>query len=230
MPDMSDLLAELGRPRVLWLSATVLAVDSGGLLTLDYKGGTISKAARLASYTPVTVGDRVEVLSYEPMGVLVLGKNSASGAAPPAFIPQTPVVITPTTVATYGPGATEWTPGVLQQAPGKVACLFYSGGLGSLAGVFLQKVEIELIINSGGPPDFIGHQNDTPAGALTTTGLPYRSTTYAPGTAVWLPLSLGMGQALVSGVIRGIGIASSGQVGSYSGSGRVRLTPLDVTI
>jgi len=229
MPDMSDLLAELSRPRVLWVSATVLAIDSGGLLTLDYKGGTISKAARLASYTPV-VGDRVEALSYEPMGVLVLGKNATSGTAPPVFIPQNPVVITPTTIATYGPGPIEWTPGVLQQAPGKVACLFYSGGLGSLAGVFLQKVEIELVVSSGGPPDFIGHQNDLPTGALTTTGLPYRSTTYTPGTAVWLPLSIGMGQALVSGAIRGIGIVSSGQTGTYSGSGRVRLTPLDVTI
>jgi hypothetical protein len=229
MPDMGDLLAELARPRVLLISAVVSVVDINGNVTLDYKGGTIQKASRLSSYTPF-IGDQVVALSYEPMGVVVLGKVTAASSAPPAFTPQTPVVITPSTVSTYGPDPAQWTPGVLEQAPGKTACLFYSGGLGSLSGVFLQKVEIELIVNSGGPPDFIGHQNDLPTGALVTTGLPYRSTTYAPGTAVWFPLSIGLGQALVSGAIRGIGIVSNGQQGSYSGTGRVRLTPLDVTI
>lgn len=229
MPDLTDFLAELGRPRLMWISAVVSAVDPSGNVTLDYKGGTIQKASRLASYTPV-VGDQIAALSYEPIGVLVIGKVTSATSAPPAFTPQTPVVITPTTRATYGPDPVMWTPGVLEQAPGKTACLFYSGGLGALSGVFLQKVEIELIVNSGGPPDFIGHQNDLPAGALVTTGLPFRSTTYTPGTSVWFPLSIGIGQALVSGAIRGIGIVSNGQQGSYAGSGRVRLTPLDVTI
>jgi hypothetical protein len=229
MPDLTDLLAELGRPRVILISAVVSAVDVSGNVTLDYKGGVIQKASHLSSYTPV-VGDKIVALTYEPMGVVVLGKVTSAASAPPAFIPQTPVVITPVTRATYGPDPAQWTSGVLEQAPGNTACLFYSGGLGSLSGVFLQKVEIELIVNSGGPPDFIGHQNDLPSGGLVTTGLPFRSTTYTPGTAVWFPLSIGMGQALVSGAIRGIGIVSNGQVGSYSGTGRVRLTPLDVTI
>jgi hypothetical protein len=229
MPDMADLLAELSRPRLTWISATVSAVDVNGLVTLDYKGGTIFKASHLSSYVPVP-GDRVEALSYEPMGVLVLGKNAAPASPPPSFLPQTPVIVSPSTVATYGPGLTDWAPGTLEQGPGKVACLFYPAAFSSLAGKFLQTVEVELIVNSGGPPDFIGHQNDTPAGALVTTGLPFRSTTYAPGTSVWFPLSIGIGQALVSGAIRGIGIVSNGQTGSYSGSGRVRLTPLDVTI
>ena len=118
---------------------------------------------------------------------------------------------------------------MLEQAPGKTACLFYSGGFTSLAGKALQSVEVELIV-SGGPPDFIGHQNDTPAGALTTTGIPYRSTASALGTAAWVPLPIGIGQALVSGAIRGIGIVSNGQTGTYTGSGSVRLTPLSVTI
>jgi hypothetical protein len=225
MPNMLDLLAELNRPRVIWLSATVTAVDAAGLMTLSYLGGTISKASHLDSYAPV-VGDRVEVLSYEPMGVLVLGKNSAPTTAPAAPVPQTPVIITPSNRATYGPGLTEWVPGVLEQGPDKVACLFYSGGLTSLVGVKLQQVEIELTINSGGPPDFIGHQNDQPTGALVTSGVPFRS----EGTTNWLTLPIGIGQALVSGAIRGIGIVSNGQVGSYSGTGRVRLTPLSVTI
>lgn len=229
MPDLGDLLADLGRPRLNWISAVVSAVDGAGYITLDYKGGTIHKASHLASYVPV-VGDRVEALSQEPMGVLILGKNTAPVDAPPAFLPQTPLIVLPSNRATNGPGITDWTPGVLEQGPGKVACLFYSGGFGSLAGVFLQKVEVELIVGSGGPPDFIGHQNDDPVGALTTTGLPFRSSTSTAGTSVWFPLSIGLGQALVSGAIRGIGIASSGQTGTYSGTGRVRLTPLDVTI
>lgn len=229
MPDLSDLLAELGRPRVLWISATVSAVDGSGNTTLDYKGGTIAQASHLSSYTPV-IGDQVAALSYEPMGVLILGKVTGGTSSRPGFTPQTPVIVSPSNRATYGPGVTDWALNVLEQGPGRVACLFYSGGFGALAGVFLQKVEIELIVNSGGPPDFIGHQNDQPAGALVTTGLPYRSTTYTPGTAVWFPLSIGLGQALVSGAIRGLGIVSSGQQGSYGGTGRVRLTPLDVTI
>lgn len=229
MPDLTDLLAELARPRLLWISAMVSAVDASGSLTLDYKGGQISKASYLDSYTPV-VGDRVEALSFESMGVLVLGKNRGAVSSPSLPQPQPPVIINSNTRATYGPGLTEWTQGVLEQAPGKTACLFYPGGFSGLSGMFLQKVEIELIVLSGGPPDFIGHQNDLPLGALTTTGLPYRSTTYTPGTSVWFPLSIGIGQALVSGAIRGIGIVSSGQQGSYAGTGRVRLTPLDVTI
>ena len=228
MADLSDLLAELNRPRLIWLSATVSAVGTDGALTLSYKGGTISKASRLASYTPV-VGDRVEVLSYEPMGVLVLGKNVSPSVAMPVPVAQTPVIVSPVNRATYGPGLTDWTVGVMEQVPGKTACLFYSGGFTALAGKALESVEVELIVN-GGPPDFIGHQNDTPTGALTTTGVPYRSVVSVPGTAVWLPLPIGMGQALVSGAIRGLGIVSNGQTGTYTGSGRVRLTPLSVTI
>jgi len=229
MADLSDLLGELNRPRLVWLSAIVTAVDVNGLMTLSYRGGNIFRAAHLASYTPV-IGDRVEVLSYEPMGVLVLGKNAAPAVAPPTLVPQTPVIVNPTARATYGPGITDWTPGVLDQGPGKVACLFYSGGFAPLVGVALQSVEVELTIDSGGPPDFIGHQNDLPSGALTTTGVPYRSPGTSLGTSMWMSLPIGIGQALVSGAIRGIGIVSNGQTGSYSGTGRVRLTPLSVTI
>lgn len=225
MADMLDLLAELNRPRLTWLSATVSAVDTAGFMTLTYSGGTIFKASHLASYIP-QVGDRVEVLSFEPMGVLVLGKNSAPSTALPAPVAQAPTIVNPINRATYGPGLTDWAPGVLTQGPGKVACLFYGGGLAGLAGVKLQQVEIELTTDSGGPPDFIGHQNDQPVGALVTTGMPFRSM----GTGTWLTLPIGIGHALVSGAIRGIGIVSAGQSGVYSGTGRVRLTPLSVTI
>lgn len=228
MADMLDLLAELNRPRLIWLSATVTAVDASGNMTLSYSGGTIFKASHLASYVPA-VGDRVEVLSFEPMGVLVLGKNTAPPTAPPSFLHQAPVLVSPVSRATYGPGLADWTQGVLEQGPGKVACLFYSGGFAALAGKALQSVEVELVINSGGPPDFVGHQNDQPIGALVTAGAPYRSMV-VPGSSFWMSLPITIGNSLVSGAIRGIGIVSNGQVGSYSGTGRVRLTPLDVTI
>lgn len=230
MADLSDLLAELGRPRLLWISATVSAVDPSGNVTLSYSGGTITKASRLASYTPV-VGDRVEALSFEPMGVLVLGKNTAPAVVPPTFQSRAAVIVNPVTRGTYGPGVNEWTAGVLEQASGRVACVFFNGGFGALAGVALQSVEIEMVISTGGgPPDFVGIQNEGAAGILSTTGVPFRSVNNSPGAAVWMPLPIGIGQALVSGAIKGIGITSNGQSGSYTGSGRVRLTPLSVTI
>lgn len=222
MASLQDVFAELSGPRLNWITGTVSAV-SGGYASMSYAGGTITKCGYLDQYTPV-VGDFVHALSLEGQGVLILGStNTGSPGGPPAPIPQTPVIITPSGSATRVGG--QWVAG-LTQGPDSYPCWFY-GTMPVIAN--LQSVEIE-IFGSGGPPEFLAHKT-----VAATPGVPLVLVPGSPWiptiTTGWIPLPLGWGRDLLSGAIEGFAISSSnGQIGTYTGTGRVRFTPLAVTI
>lgn len=218
MPSLQDVFAELSGPRLNWITGTVTAV-AGGYATISYLGGTITRCGYLDQYTPV-VGDSVHALSLEGQGVLILGSNNGTPGGPPAPTEQTPVIVNTSATGTYREGV--WSAG-LNQAPGQYACTFY----GSMPVITnLKSVEIE-VSGSGAFPEFIPHKNATAAGALVLVpGNPWR----VGASTGWIKLPLGWGRDLLSGVTEGFAIASSGQVRTYTSTGRVRFTPLAVTI
>jgi len=224
-------LAALKGPGLEWIQARVFSVTSGDI-TLTYTGGQIRFAACLNSYTPV-VGDYVHCLSMEGQGVLILGKSNASGTTPPAATPQTPVVISPSSTASYDTIRDTWTSGSLVQGAGSVGAWFYAPtAFSALAGKDIQLAELEVIRSTGGPLELSTHLSTGIATALTLTeDPPVLPVNPVAGVATWVPIPLGWAASLVSGTIKGIAItASYGQTGTYIGGGRVRLTPLSVTI
>lgn len=224
-------LAALGGPNLEWIQARVSAV-SGGNVTLTYGGGTIQFPAYLTSYTPV-VGDYVHCLSFEGQGVLILGKANTTGSTPAPVIPQTPVLFNASSTATYDTLRSAWTSGSLLQGAGQVGVWFYSPGIfASLAGRRFQFAELEVIRSTGGPLELSTHISTSTATALTLTATPPTlPVNPATGVATWVPIPLGWATDLVNGTIKGFAITSNyGQTGTYIGGGRVRLTPLSVTI
>lgn len=233
MPNLDTWLAGLAEPRLNWIQGTVTEVNDG-FLTLAYGDGEIENAAYLRQYTP-TVGDQVHALSYEPMGVLVLGMTKVSVVPPPVETPLAPQIFTVNGTATYDMSLSTWTPGTLLQGIDKVACFFYTpSAFTALSGVFFQLAEIEITRVSGGPPEFIPHLNLNTSSPLSTPDdmMFWRPDVDLPiGVPTWVPLPVGWAQDLVSGDIKGIGIWTDlGSSGVYSGTGRVRLTQLSVTI
>lgn len=223
MPNLQDVFAELSGPRLNWITGTVSAV-TGGYVTISYLGGLIERCGYLDQYTPV-VGDFVHGLSLEGQGVLILGStnNGAPGGLPDP-VQQTPVIITPASFSTLANG--QWQPG-LTQAPGNYAAFFY-GTIPVIAN--LQSVEIELTGINGGPPEFVKHNTLNSAGAGIIDIVPGNSWKPATPVLAWWSLPIGWGKDLMNGIIKGFAISSSGQTGTYTGTGRVRFTPLAVTI
>jgi hypothetical protein len=225
---MQDLLAEIGKPKLNWLVARVFKVNPNGTCTLSYSGGFIYNVSSMDHYVPV-VGDVVHALSFEPQGVLILGANSnTTGVDPVEPVAQTPTVITPVSTATYTYATETWTPGFLQQGPGLLAGWRYLfTAFVPLYRTIFQQVEVEITRVSGGPPElvrFLGAVPEIPPGP------PWQAPLTDAGVPTWVSVPLGWGQELLTGDVDGIGIISSGQDGVYSGTGRVRLTPLSVTI
>jgi hypothetical protein len=231
MADLLEQLALLQGPRLTWIQGIVTVATGPNAVSFSYAGGTIVKAAVLDQYIPV-VGDSIHALSFEGQGVLVLGSTNLPGGTLPSVLEQVPIIVNAISTATYGPLPGIWTPGVLQQARDQVACWFYSSTAWSaLVGRSLQLVEIEVTRTSGGPPLFVQHLNSTAVGVLSVvSGAPWAPTSPPAGVPTWIKLPIGWGMNLVSGTTKGIGIVSNGQSGVYSGTGRVRLTPLSVTI
>lgn len=226
--QMKDLLAEIIKPKVNWLVGRVYKINENGTCTLTYAGGYIYNVGSLDHYTPV-VGDVVHALSFEPQGVLILGSNSnPTGIVPVDPVAQPSVIYSPISTATYTLATETWTPGSLQQGPEFMAAWRYdTEALMLMKDTVLQKVEIEITCVSDGPPELVRFIGDPP---VVVPGPPWQVQQTAVNIPTWVPMAIGWGQELINGISDGIGITSSGQTGVYSGTGRVRLTPLSVTI
>lgn len=233
MTNLDTYLSQISEPQVKWLQGVVSDVGDG-FVTLTYGDGEIQNAAYLKQYTPVE-GDLVHVLSFEPMGMLVLGSTEASVSPPPDPVPVAPSTFNSNGNATYSLLLSTWTSSSLLQSEDQVACFFYApAAFAAVSGLTFQQAEIEITRTSGGPPEFVPHLNvDT----VTGLSLPSDMTFWRPdvalpiGVPTWVPLPVGWAQDLVAGTIKGIGIWTDlGSSGEYSGTGRVRLTPLSVTI
>lgn len=233
MTNLDTYLSQISEPKVTWVQGVVSSIGTG-VVTLSYADGTIQNAAYLKQYTPV-VGDLVHVLSFEPMGMLVLGSTEGAVSPPPAPTPVAPTTFNSSGNATYSFLLSTWASSSLLQSADQVACFFYSpAAFTAVSGLTFQQAEIEITRTSGGPPEFVPHLNLSTATALS---LPADLTFWRPdvslpvGVPSWVPLPLGWAQGLVAGTIKGIGIWTDLEAsGVYSGTGRVRLTPLSVTI
>ena len=223
---MSALTSQLVRtPGLTWIVGTVYAVNAASVV-LACRGGLITNVGYVDQYIPI-VGDVVHAISQEGQGVLIVGSNNA--VSPPVSQLPLPTVLTvnSTQWASYAAGT--WTTGVLAQSPTSWACWFYpSGALASLAGRMLASFEFEIVLATGGPPEFVAHATAAPVGALTLRDT-FRHAPVQPavGVATWVPLPLDWGDAMVAGEIAGIAVGGGIYSGTYSGtSGRLRATTL----
>lgn len=226
---MSDL-AEVLHPSVpvRWLIGRVYAV-TGDTFTMTYNGGQVPSVGYVDQVVP-QVGDVVHVLASDDNGMLCIGTNNTPlvPRVPPVAV-GTPLIVNATSSSTYFATTGTWTAGVVQD-DARTGCWFYSAG--AFAGMLtstLAKVEIEVTRTSGGPPEFVEHTNTAAVGALVLVAdMGTRYVTPAPpvGAATWVALPLEWGRNLVTGTAKGIGIGGGQWVGAYSGTGRIRLTPL----
>jgi hypothetical protein len=226
MPELSSMLVH--EPGVQWIVGQIKTI-TGGVVTVTYGDGMINSVGYLDSYVPV-VGDTVHMLSQDGVGCLILGSNNY--VAPPPYPPQataSPVTVTASQWATYGPVANTWTGGVVNQSPTAYGCWFFAAGaFTALAGLQPAKFEIEINLLTGGPPEFVAHRNSSPTGALVlaSTGR-HAPMTVTAGVPTWVPLPLDWATGMTNGEVSGIGIGGGIYSGSYSGSGtRLRFTPL----
>ncbi len=226
MSLLEGFLAEISGPSVQWLTGKVYAVNADSTVTLEYNGGFIHNVGTLDHYTPAE-GDIVHALAKEGQGIIILGSNNTPVTPAPVFPPGTPVIVNPVLTRTYTRATDSWTAGVGVQAPGVVGAWTYNQL--ALPNVMLEKVEIEIVMVSGGPPEFVAHSNSTLAGPLEVSDYVWRVAKPVYNVASWVPLPISWGDDLINGSISGFGLSSSGQSGTYSGTGRVRLTPLSVT-
>lgn len=224
MPDLVRTLAEA--PAVKWLIGRV-SVLTGDTFTLAYSGGEIPNVGCSDQYIPI-VGDVVHVLSWSPNGMLAICSNNAPLVPRVPSVPVgTPITVSANAYGTYDLDTAAWTASTLVQSPHQVACWFYTpSAFASLATSILATFEIEVTRTSGGPPEFVTHGNTTGAGALILPGQKYAREQPPATVATWVKLPLEWGQQLIGGTIKGIGIGGGLYTGAYSGTGRVRLTPL----
>ena len=226
MTDLAEVLTP-GVP-VRWLIGRVYAV-TGDTFTMTYNGGQVPSVGYVDQVVP-QVGDVVHVLASDDNGMLCVGTNNVPLVArvPPVAV-GTPLIVTASSSGTYSTTTGTWTAGVAQD-PTRTGCWFYAAGaFASMAMSSLAKVEVEVTRTSGGPPEFMEHTNLTGTGVLiSVAGSGTRYVTAAPplGVATWLALPLEWGRNLVTGAAKGFGIGGGQFVGAYSGTGRLRLSPL----
>lgn len=226
MPELSDVLTRGGSTRLIQGVAAAIVGTRSQYVHIDYAAGRVLNAGMLNGVT-VVVGDLVWFLLDDEAGALVIGKQNVSGTheaggvAPPAA-----VTINAVSSATYDAYAVTWTAGTLVQSPTQYASWFYSAGsLSTLAGYSLAAVEVEVTRTSGGPLEFTTHSNVSGSGAYTGGTDRFGAPATPVGVATWVPLPLDWGTELISGAIRGVSIGGGLFSGTYSGTGRIRLTP-----
>jgi len=228
MPELADVLAGASGLRLRQGQVAVIAGSTGQYVHIDYAGGRILNAGKFDADTYAT-GDYVWFLLDDEAGALVLGKQTPSGSHDTAVPPgPSQLVVNAASFATYDQVAAAWTPSALVQSPTQLASWFYAAGaFASFAGWPLGAVEIEVTRTAGGPPEFTTHQNVTGSGTYLSGGDDYMAVPSTPaGVATWVSLPLDWGARLASGAIKGISVGGGTYSGTYSGTGRVRLSPL----
>lgn len=226
MTDLAQVIA--GDVPVRWLIGRVSAV-TGDTFTMTYNGGPVYSVGYVDQVVP-QVGDVVHVLASDDNGMLCVGTNNAPLVArvPPVAV-GTPLIVSAASSGTYSATTGLWTAGITQDVD-KTGCWFYAAGaFNAMASSTLARVEVEVTRTAGGPPEFVEHANATGTGTLAIVadaGSSYATAAPPVGVATWVALPLEWGRNLVTGVAKGVGIGGGNQAGAYSGTGRIRLTPL----
>lgn len=193
---------------------------------IHHAGGVLRNAGKLDADT-YAAGDLVWFLLDNEAGALVLGKQAAGvhGEVPPGV--GSPLIVDDNAYATYDTVTGIWTASTLVQSPTQYACWFYTtSAFAALEGAQLASFELEVTRTGGGPPEIGPHLNGSASGVLVTTGETWVRDQLAQFAPTWLPLPIDWGMRLVSGAIKGLAVGGQTYSGMYSGTGRVRLTPV----
>lgn len=225
MANLVDVLAPAGSP--LRLHKGKITASVGGWFDISYGGGVVKYASQLDG-TTYSVNDWVIFTLGGDVGPLILGKQTMG--TPPA-IPSPPsgaLTVNATGSASYDSAAGTWTASTITQGPTSYGLWFYNtpAAFTSVATAALASFEIEVTRTAGGPPEFRAHGNASGAGDLVLVGDLFGSVLPPLSVATWVSLPIDWGQQLAVGTIKGIAIGGGLFTGSYSGTGRVRLTPV----
>ena len=226
--QLSDVIDQ--SPGLSLIRGVVLRI-TGDTFTMSYLGSEVNQISHLDQYTPA-VDDIALVLVWPRGGMIALGSNNGTGAAPPTVTyPPSVTTVVAQGASTYQapPSAPAWAGGVLLQAPDKAACWFYdTADFTPAAGSQLAAFEVEVTGTSGGPVELLLHANPGPSGALVravdTTFLP--PVTLVAGVPTWIAAPTGWGELLASGQASGVGIGLGQHTGVYAGTGRLRFTSI----
>lgn len=223
MTDLADVLAKSAA--LDWFVGKV-SVVTGSTITVSLRGGLIYNVGCMDQYIPAA-GDIVICLSMPGRGIVALGSNNAG--TPPVTLP-TPTVLTVSAASTgtHGPSAGVWAASTLIQEPDRAGCFFYAAGaFTTMSTAALATFEIEVTCTAGGGPDFILHNNVTGAGPLVLADtMIFSAEPTTLSTPVWVKLPVGWGEKIVQGSAQGIGIGLGSRSGTYSGTGRLRVTTI----
>lgn len=225
MPDLVDVLASAANPLGLYKGQVAAVI--AGLFDISYGGGVVKYASKLdgGSYS---VGDWVIFTLGGNVGPLILGKQTMGT---PQSIPAPvtgPLIVNATGSASYDSTTGTWTAATITQSPTSYGLWFYNTptAFTTVATAALASFEIEVTRTSGGPPEFRAHGNASGTGDLVLLGDLFGTTPPPVGVATWQALPIDWGQQLALGTIQGVAIGGGLFTGSYSGTGRVRLTPV----
>lgn len=225
MADLADVISSPSGARLRQGQVAAVAGTGGKYLHIDYAAGRVLNAGKFDSDT-YSVGDYVWFLLDNEAGALVLGKQTPGTHDTSVITPPAAITVTAASYGTYDLVAGMWTASVLNQSPTTVGAWFYAAGaFSAMAGVPLGAVEVEVTRTTGGPVEFTTHQNMSGAGTFLGTDDWFGAASPEVGVATWTPVPLDWGTQLASGAIKGIAIGGGLYTGTYSGTGRVRLTP-----
>lgn len=225
MAELGDILAPQGTARLAQGRVAVIAGTGGKYTHIDYAAGRVLNAGKFDGATYV-VGDYVWFLLDDEAGALILGKQTPGTHDTAGNTPPSALTVNAASSATYNTYDGTWSAGELNQSPTLLASWFYTAGaFATLTGVPLSAVEIEVTRAGGGPLELTTHQNATGSGPYVGGTDRFGAPATPGGVATWVPLPLDWGASLSSGAIRGISIGGGLFSGTYSGTGRIRLTP-----
>ncbi len=223
---MADELEALLAPAapVEWFIGKVSAV-TGDTVSVTYGGGTMTNVGCLDQYIPA-VNDIVHGLMWEPNGAIVLGSNNtpASPPTPPAAGPQ--IIVNANSSGSYDIPSKTWITATNNAGPNLYRAWFYlTSAFSSMVGLSLKSFEIELTETEWKGIDYATATNASATGLYTPVDY-FISPAAAVGVPTWMPLPLTWGQQMITGAIKSIALGGGQYSGTFTGTGRLRLTAI----
>lgn len=228
---LTGVLDELGGQGATLLRGAITAVSTGAL-TVRVNGDVFTRVTYLKGGWNPQVGEEVFLLNQAGFGVVCLGSPVAAAANPVTAVSTT--TLDPSTLANWQISTTypagHWVTGTadLSQTPDKVSSAVWFYDAVALAAVTfpLASVQLELLLESGGPVELMLHTSAAPSGGFT----PIEDTVWivspVVGTVTSVALPLDWGRQLIAGTARGITARSASRSAELFGHGSLTFTSL----